>query len=172
MPDYRGKCASCGVRKFCKNFAGFRAGRLIPDPCHVALRPGRSPKDDRLCTQCYKAHLAKEKSAAPPAATPPSTRRRSSTSSLDGVQWSETASDRVAKVVHRDSSGEPVIPLALHEKKMEEQAKALRRESLNVWEARAAVRDAAGAVRGGGIFSAPRRFLQGTTHVYLIPLSH
>jgi hypothetical protein len=116
MPDYRGKCASCGVGKFQKNFAGRRDGRLIPDPCHVALWRGRSPKDDRLCTRCYDDHLAKAKSAAPPAATPPSTRRRSSTSDLDGVQWSETASDRVAKVVRRDSSGEPVIPLALHEK--------------------------------------------------------
>jgi hypothetical protein len=52
------------------------------------------------------------------------------------VQWSETASDRVAKLARRDSSGEPVIPLSLHEKKMCELAKALRRESVNMLEAR------------------------------------
>jgi hypothetical protein len=136
MVQFDGKCASCGVSRQHKNFAGRRDGRPIPDPCHVALQPGRSPKDDRLCTVCYNIHLAEAKTAAPPAATPPSTRRRSSTSSLDGVQWSETASDRVAKVVRRDSSGEPVIPLALHEQKMGEQAKALGHESLNMWEAR------------------------------------
>jgi hypothetical protein len=55
---------------------------------------------------------------------------------LDGVQWSETARDHVAKAVRRGASGEPVIPLALHEQKMGEQAKALGHESLNMWEAR------------------------------------
>ena len=47
--QYRGKCAACGVGKNHKNFKGCREGRLVPDPCYVALRKRRPAKDDRLC---------------------------------------------------------------------------------------------------------------------------
>ena len=56
-------------------------------------------------------------------------RRRSRTTSLDGVAWSETSSDRVAKHARRSSSGEMVIPLNLHEQKLQENKDALRYES-------------------------------------------
>jgi hypothetical protein len=55
MVQFDGKCASCGVSRQHKNFAGRRDGRPIPDSCHVALRRGRSPKDDKLYTRCYDA---------------------------------------------------------------------------------------------------------------------
>jgi hypothetical protein len=32
-------------------------GRLIPDPCYIALQKWLPAKDDRLCTKCYKDHL-------------------------------------------------------------------------------------------------------------------
>jgi hypothetical protein len=34
---YEGKCAACGVSWNHKNFKGCRKGRLVPDPCYVAL---------------------------------------------------------------------------------------------------------------------------------------
>jgi hypothetical protein len=48
-----------------------------------------------------------------------------------------TASDRVSKLARCDASGEPVIPLSLHEQKIEGQARTLWRESVNMWEVRA-----------------------------------
>ena len=134
MPDYRGKCAGCGVGKKHANFKGRRDGRLIPDPCHVKLRWPRPAKDDRLCTKCYKEHLAN--TPAPPTAptSDQKTRRRSSTSSLDGVEWSEIASERVAKVRRQSSDGVDMIPMHVHEKKMEELKQAMRRESATLLE--------------------------------------
>ena len=128
MPEYRGKCAGCNVSKYHKNFNGRRSGYHIPNPCYVALRRGRSPKDDRLCVQCYEAHLAKVPAAPPTPSTPVIRRRSSSTSSLDGIRWSETDSERVAKKSRRIGSGEEVIPVSLHQKKMDEQAHAFRNE--------------------------------------------
>jgi hypothetical protein len=47
---------------------------------------------------------------------------------LDGIHWSESGSERVAKKTRRLGNGEDVIPLSLHEEKMAEQAHALRGE--------------------------------------------
>ena len=67
-------------------------------------------------------HLAKVPAVPPTPSTPVIRRRSSSTSSLDGIRWSETDSERVAK------NGEQLIPLSLHQKKMAEQAHAFRNE--------------------------------------------
>lgn len=128
MVDFRGKCASCGKGKKHKNFNGRRSGYHVPQPCYVALRRGRSPKDDRLCKVCHKKHLAKVPAAPPTPSTPVIRRRSSSTSSLDGIRWSETDSERVAKKSRRIGNGEELIPLSLHQKKMDEQAHAFRNE--------------------------------------------
>ena len=59
----------------------------------------------------------------------PVTRRcSSSTLSLNGIRWSETDSDCVAKKLRQIGNGEEVIPLSLHHKKMDEQAHAFRNE--------------------------------------------
>lgn len=129
MPLYRGKCAACKVSWNHKNFKGRRDGRLIPDPCYIELRKRRKATDDRLCCRCYEAHLKKIPKEPPTPATDKARRSRSHASSLDGVAWSETASERVAKMARRSIDGEQVIPLDLHEKKMAEQAAALRREA-------------------------------------------
>ena len=80
------------------------------------------------CVCGYKAHLAKVPAAPPTPSTPVIRRRSSSTSSLDGIRWSETDSERVAKKSRRIGNGEEVIPLSLHQKKMDEQAHAFRNE--------------------------------------------
>ena len=49
MVLFLGKCAACGVGKNHKNFKGCREGRLVPDPCYMALRKRQPAKDDRLC---------------------------------------------------------------------------------------------------------------------------
>jgi hypothetical protein len=136
MVWFHGKCAACGVGAKHKNFNGRRNGRPLPQPCHVTLRRGRSPKDTRICERCYKVHLANTPSEPETPVSTPQVRNRQSTSSLDGVAWSDTASERVAKVVQRTPDGEAMIPLSLHEQKMQEQALALRRESVAMLEAR------------------------------------
>ena len=128
MPEYRGKCGSCGVSKYHKNFNGRRSGYIIPDPCYVALRRGRSPEDDRLCVRCFDLHRENVPAAPPTPSTPVTRRRSSGTVSLDGIRWSETDSERVAKKSRRIGNGEQLIPLSLHQKKMAEQARAFRNE--------------------------------------------
>ena len=129
MVWYHGKCAGCGVGKNHKNFKGRRSGYTIPDPCYVELRKRRKAVDDRLCCRCYEAHLAKIPKEPTTPAPDKATRSRSRTSSLDGVAWSETASERVAKMARRSIDGDCMIPLDLHEKKLAEQAAALRHEA-------------------------------------------
>ena len=129
MPLYRGKCAACKVSWNHKNFKGCRSGRLIPNPCYIELRKRRKPTDDRLCCRCYETHLANIPKEPTTLALDKATRSRSRTNSLDGVAWSETASERVAKMARRSIDGDRVIPLDLHEKKLEEQAAAFRREA-------------------------------------------
>lgn len=128
MVWFRGKCAGCGAGSKHQNFKGCREGRLIPDPCHAKLRYPRPAKDDRLCTVCYNDHL---KCLPAPSETPSSSssgRRRSSTTSLDGVAWSSSDSERVAKVAWRDSDGNVFIPLHVHKEKIAEVSAAFRRE--------------------------------------------
>jgi hypothetical protein len=65
-------------------------------------------------------------------ATVTTTRQRSRTSSLDGVNWSTTDSDRLAKVAQVDPDGIPVIPVAYHEQRIGELKTAMRNEQLIV----------------------------------------
>jgi hypothetical protein len=74
-------------------------------------------------------HLANTHKVPSAHASTLQTRRRSSTSSLDGVAWSETGSERVAKLSRRSSDGIPLIPVALHREKLQEQTAALRMEA-------------------------------------------
>jgi hypothetical protein len=129
MVLFLGKCAGCGVGKNHKNFKGRRDGRPIPDPCYIELRKRRKAIDDRICSRCYEAHLANIPKEPKMPATDNAKRSRSRTSSLDGVAWSDTASERVSKMARRSLEGDRLIPLDLHEKKLAEQAAALRRES-------------------------------------------
>jgi len=129
MVQYRGKCAACGVSWCHKNFRGCREGRLIPKPCFVVLQKRRPEKDNRLCCRCYESHLAKVPAEPATHVTPVTPRHQSSASSLDGVHWSEPASERVAKVVRRSLDGVQTIPPDLHEQKMDELKDAMRMES-------------------------------------------
>ena len=90
MVVYHGKCGACGVGKNHKNFKGCRKGRLIPDPCYVALWKRRPAKDDRLCTKYYKDRLSNVPSLPMTPATVTVTIWRSPISSLDGVNVSYT----------------------------------------------------------------------------------
>ncbi len=134
MVCYMGKCASCGVGKNHKNFRGCQEGRLVPDPCFVSLWKHRGALDDRLCNKCYKSHLANMPAEPVTPATPVESRRRSSASSLDGVHWSETSSERVAKVARLDADGTPVIPVVYHEQRLGEMKNALRSEQITILE--------------------------------------
>ncbi len=136
MVQFRGKCACCGVTWAHKNFKGCREGRLIPDLCFVTLRKKRHGSDNRLCNSCYKCHLANTPAEPLTPTTPIIPRRRSSTSSLDGIHWSDTSSDRVKKMVRIDTDGVPVIPVALHEQRMVDMKDALRSEQLMFLERR------------------------------------
>jgi hypothetical protein len=52
---------------------------------------------------------------------------------LDGVHWSETSSERVAKVARLDDAdGTPVIPVVYHEQRMQDMKYALRNEQLTI----------------------------------------
>lgn len=141
MGWYRGKCASCGCGAKHKNFKGRPAGYGIPDPCFVQLRKRRPHSDDRLCVKCYKVHHANIPAARVPPTSSSKKRNRSSSSSLDGIHWTESDGDRVAKAVRMSSDGTPMIPLSLHKEKLQERTIALRQEAAVVLERRSPVLD-------------------------------
>jgi hypothetical protein len=117
---YQGYCAACGARWGTSNFRGRRSGIGIPNPCFIELRNNRPESDDRLCFKCYDEHRKRREIGIAAQVTPQPQRLRSRSGSLDGSHWTTDSSERAAKVMRRISSGELVIPVAVHEEKMEE----------------------------------------------------
>jgi len=146
MGVYRGKCAAKGCRHtWChKSFRGRPGGRSIPNPCYIKLERARPDTDDRICTDCYKKHLAAVPTPSPPAPATPQPRNSSAPSTpssaqmLDGSYWATPQSERTEKVVLTLSNGKKVIPLEVHHQKLEEVKVAERVAMASLMEARQA----------------------------------
>lgn len=149
MVQYAGKCAakSCRHTWNHKCFRGRPEGRSIPNPCYIKLERGRPDTDDRICTDCYKKHLAAVPTPLPPPPTTPNPRNSftpatpSSAERLDGSYWVQPRSDRLEKLVTTLPDGTRVIPVHVHHQKMEEAKLAEREAMVSLMEACQAERD-------------------------------